>query len=176
MTFLWFCYFNYRFKVRIGDVNHASNKDDRTAIDLNILGYRVHPDFDGLTSYYDVALVQTDILMFSKSISPICLPNWSSDDVNKYDNYHVELTGWGKTRLSGRVSDKLRRVSLRIYPSRWEIKSNLMFLMFFLIIYNINSKNWEAFLMFRYLDILQGIEEIRHFRNCPGTWEISRNA
>jgi len=71
-----------------------------------------------VTAYFDVALLQTQHLTLSKSISPICLPDWPSDDVHKYDNYHVELTGWGKTRSSGNVSDKLRRVSIRIYPSR----------------------------------------------------------
>ena len=104
--------------IRVGDFNHASNKDDRNAIDLDILSYMIHPDFDEVTSYFDAALLLTEDFSFTKSISPICLTYWPSDDIRKYDNYHAELVGWGKARLSGRVSDKLKRVSVKIYPSR----------------------------------------------------------
>jgi len=107
-----------RFKVRIGDTNHASEKDDRNVVDLEIFNQMLHPKYNKLASYYDIAIFETSPVIFSKSISPICLPTIPSDDIHKYDNYFVELIGWGQTDLHSKNSNKLKRVSLKIYPSR----------------------------------------------------------
>ena len=49
---------------------------------------------------------------------PVCLPLVPSKEVRKYDNNFVELTGWGKKDFHGRVSTKLKRVSVKIFPQR----------------------------------------------------------
>ncbi len=85
---------------------------------MDILNQTTHPDYDGVTSYFDVALLETSPVTLSKSIIPICLPALPSNDIHKYDNYFVELTGWGQKDLHGIVSQSLRRVSLRIHPLR----------------------------------------------------------
>jgi len=85
---------------------------------LEILNSTVHPDFDTVSAYYDVALLLTKKVTFSRFIRPICLPDFSSDDIHKYDDKHVELIGWGKNRTYGKISEKLQRVSLRIYSIR----------------------------------------------------------
>ena len=115
--------FNYRLKIRIGDTNHASPYDDRNAIDLDIYNISIHPMYNSVASYYDVAILETSPVTFSKFISPICLPQLPSDDIHKYDNYYVDLTGWGQENLLGKTSDKLKRVSLKIHPLRYCLKS-----------------------------------------------------
>jgi len=46
------------------------------------------------------------------------LPVLPSKKTRKYDNNYAELTGWGKKDLNGIVSPKLKRVSLKIFPTR----------------------------------------------------------
>ena len=87
-------------------------------MDLEILGSFVHKNYDTVRSYYDVAIFETETVQFSKLVGPICLPGIASDDIHKYDNDQVELTGWGKKNLLSDVSDKLKRVSLKIFPAR----------------------------------------------------------
>ena len=109
---------NIRFTIRIGDSNHASQVDDRNAIDLEVLNKFIHPNYNGVASYYDVAILETATVTFSTAISPVCLPEISSEDIHKYDNYHVQLTGWGQKDLHTAVSKQLKRVALKIHTSR----------------------------------------------------------
>ncbi len=111
--------FQFRFKIRIGDTNHASVHDDKNAIDLVIYSQTIHPKYNSVTSYYDVAILETSPITFSKFISPICLPQLPSGDIHKYDNYFADLTGWCQENLHGKTSDILKRVSLKIYPLRY---------------------------------------------------------
>jgi len=85
---------------------------------VEILSGFLHPNYNNETAYYDVAVLVTEKVTFSRSISPVCLPESPSDDIDKYKNYQVELTGWGQSHLHGRTSDRLKRVSLKIYPLR----------------------------------------------------------
>jgi len=106
------------FTGKSGDSNHASRNDDRNAINLDVLNHSVHPNYDGVSSYYDVAILETAHVNFSRAISPVCLPEKSSDDIHKYDNYQVQLIGWGQKDLQTAVSNQLQRVALKIYTSR----------------------------------------------------------
>ncbi len=108
----------FRHLIRIGDTNLTSENDNKYAIDLAILGSFVHPNYDRVRSYYDVAIFETELIEFSQLIGPICLPGIASNDIHKYDNDQVELTGWGKKNLHSDVSEKLKRVSLKIFPLR----------------------------------------------------------
>ena len=111
-------YFIFSIKIRIGDTNHNLEVNPRHALVLDIIRSQIHPKFNHITSYFDVAVLTTDKITFSKFISPVCLPNSASDDIHKYDNNYVELTGWHQNNLHGEVSDKLKRVSLKVYPLR----------------------------------------------------------
>ena len=107
-----------RLKVRIGDTNHASQQDDRNVVDLDITNQMFHPKYNKVVSYFDIAILETSPVTFSKAISPICLPNLPTLDSQKYDNYYAELIGWGQSSLHGKIADILKRVSLKIYPNR----------------------------------------------------------
>ena len=79
----------------------------------------IHPNYDGVASYYDVAILETASVTFSTAISPVCLPENPSNDIHKYDNDHVQLTGWGQKDLHTTVSKQLKRVALKIHTLRY---------------------------------------------------------
>ncbi len=85
---------------------------------MDILTTVAHPDFNREISYYDVAVILTENITLSRLISPICLPDSSSEDIRQYDHRYVELTGWGRNSLTGQISNELKRVPLEIYPLR----------------------------------------------------------
>ena len=104
--------------IRISDFNLQSDGDDRNAENLEVLQTVVHPDYDGKSAYYDVAILETKPVIFSRAILPVCLPNSPSDDIEKYDDRSVELIGWGSTESRGSSSNTLKRVSITIFPNR----------------------------------------------------------
>jgi len=104
--------------IRISDFNLQSDSDDRNAENIQILHTLVHPDYDGKSAYFDVAILETKPLTFSKAILPVCLPETSSDDIHKYDDRSVELIGWGSTESRGSSSNSLKRVRISVFPNR----------------------------------------------------------
>ena len=63
----------HRWKVRIGDQKHNSKRDDGNLLILDILNYFKHPENDGVRAYFDVAILETENVTFSRGISPVCL-------------------------------------------------------------------------------------------------------
>jgi hypothetical protein len=67
--------------VRIGDQIHALRtgnkinplKTENTQI-YDIERVSLHPDYDGITAYFDIAVVETGFVTFSNYIQPVCLP------------------------------------------------------------------------------------------------------
>ena len=106
-----FCIFSW--KIRIGDFNLGSDSDDGHAEDLDIIEKFVHNKYDGVKSYFDVAILKTK--QITRAVSPVCLPQEVNKDIHKYDNHHAELIGWGSSTTSGNVSDRLKRVSLKVF-------------------------------------------------------------
>jgi len=84
----------------------------------SIINTFIHQDFKEGVSYYDIAILVTESITFSRWIGPICLPDSPSDDNDKYKNDYVELTGWGASYSGGSVSNSLKRVVLKIFPLR----------------------------------------------------------
>ena len=63
----------------MGDTNHNSTDDDSNLLILNISRIIIHPDYDGVTSYYDVAVLETLPVIFSRGINSVCLPRCPVD-------------------------------------------------------------------------------------------------
>ncbi len=59
---------------RLGDQNHNSTSDDSNLLILRILEAIVHPQFNHLSSYFDIAILVTESVTFSRAIKPICIP------------------------------------------------------------------------------------------------------
>jgi hypothetical protein len=60
-----------RWKIRIGDQIHDSSLDDDNLLLLDIVGSNKHPKYDGLRSYYDVAVLTTGTVQFSEVIQTV---------------------------------------------------------------------------------------------------------
>jgi hypothetical protein len=87
---------------------------------LEFFEYFIHPNYDKVTAYYDVAVLQIeDSIEFSNAVGPICLPQESSEDIHKFDNNHAEIIGRGSKNKLTKNSPRLRRVSLKVYPNRY---------------------------------------------------------
>jgi len=64
---------------------------------------------------FDFAIIQLPKeVIFSKSITPICLP---TPDTN-YDNEDATVIGWGRTEYQGNSSNILQEVNLHTIPNR----------------------------------------------------------
>ena len=62
---------------------------------LNINRTFFHPDFDNVTVYYDIAIIQTnEVIQFTDAVQPICLPYEPSADENFRKNLAVDIVGW----------------------------------------------------------------------------------
>ena len=71
-----------------------------------------HPKYDDRTMDYDIALLRLDkAVSYSDAMRPICLP---SSTENFPSGTQCVVTGWGKIRDSGPVSDKLRVASVPV--------------------------------------------------------------
>jgi hypothetical protein len=103
--------------IRVGDVNHESANDDGNAKNLRIVNKFIHPGYDGVASYFDIAILETEEITFSRAIRPVCL-SMLSYDIRKYDNDQVELVGWGSATTTGNVSNRLKRVSVKVFPQK----------------------------------------------------------
>ena len=51
---------------------------------LDILNTFIHADYDRETVYYDVAVLETKPLNFSRAIQPVCLPGYVNKLVKLY--------------------------------------------------------------------------------------------
>jgi hypothetical protein len=58
--------------VRIGDWNHSSKT--KNTLFLDIKGVSVHPNYNGISAYFDIAVVKTENVTFSYFVRPVCLP------------------------------------------------------------------------------------------------------
>ena len=104
--------------IRIGEFHHQSSADDRFVINVTISQISIHPKYNGITAHYDVAVLRTEKIKFSKMVSPICLPSSESFNINEYDERSAELIGWGSKMTTGPNSDFLKRVTITVFPSR----------------------------------------------------------
>ena len=84
--------------------------------------YYQHPGYESLYHYYDVAVVEMDIEVpyddTNPAITPICLPEKPSDNVDNRAGQSVTLTGYGSTDNDS-INQKLRFASLTIRSQAW---------------------------------------------------------
>ncbi len=67
--------------MRIGDQIHTQREGNKTlpiqtknTQFFNIEKVSLHPNYDGKTAYFDIAVVETKVVTFSDYINPVCLP------------------------------------------------------------------------------------------------------
>ena len=77
-----------------------------------------HPNYNGIQAHFDVAILETEELQFSRIKLPVCLPEAHFISEDEYDNRHFELIGWGSKSTTGQTSKTLKRVSISVFPLR----------------------------------------------------------
>ena len=84
---------------------------------MDIINKEIHPKYDRVAAYFDVAVLETEEIDFNRSIFPVCLPESKFTRVEEYDRIYVELIGWGSKNTAGTVSNALKRVSISVFPT-----------------------------------------------------------
>ena len=59
----------FRWMIRIGNTNHTSSLDAQNVLVLDVVESHKHPTYDGVSSYYDIAILKTDIIKISQVIN-----------------------------------------------------------------------------------------------------------
>ncbi len=106
-------------KIHVGASNFSLSKSQLHGIDVDIKGVKIHPLYNNNSSYFDIAIITSDIIKFTIGIQPICLPESSNTNVHKYDQYSVDLLGWGASSLFGNASKTLKKVPQTIFPNSY---------------------------------------------------------
>jgi hypothetical protein len=104
------------WKIHVGDFSFSLPNSQLHGIDVNINNINIHPLYNN-NAYFDIAIITTDYIKFTNNIQPICLPEYKSTDVHKYDRDHVDLLGWGASSVSGKTSKVLKRISQIVFPN-----------------------------------------------------------
>ena len=107
-----------RIKIRFGESDLLGVEDDDSVHESGIAGHLIHPLYEASEAYYDICLLRLDfpVEVFTNTVSPICLPKISSEDVNLRSDASVVIAGWGKLALNGaETSELLRSTTLTIF-------------------------------------------------------------
>ena len=95
-----------------GILTMASN-----GITLKVIRKSPHSKYEKGVGYFDIALLETEIIEFSDLIAPICLPSRIYENFSEeYAGQAVELIGWGSSNIHGNSSQFLKRVSIAVVP------------------------------------------------------------
>ena len=79
--------------VGYGDNRIKFNVTNRLGADFPPKEIHVHPKYDKVTPYYDVAIISTDLLILNSSLLPVCLPKFPDPDPDSYKNFAMSLIG-----------------------------------------------------------------------------------
>ena len=101
----------FRKQIRIGSTILAANSYQIT---VEVINSSAHPNYTKGVGYYDIAILETEIIEFTDFIQPICLPSVDEE----YDGKAVELVGWGSSANIAKTSRSLKRVSIAVVPFR----------------------------------------------------------
>lgn len=102
-------------RVRLGELDFASENDDAEPEDFNVRKTIEHPAYNYGQPYNDIGLIiLSTTVKFNRYKHPACLPTTSSTASQN----HLIAIGWGHTRFAGESSSHLQKVSLKYYP--WE--------------------------------------------------------
>ncbi|XP_049303435.1 venom protease isoform X2 [Bactrocera dorsalis] len=97
-------------RVRLGDLDFSSNKDDEGVQEFSVSRLISHPQYDS-SNYNDIMLLELNgTVTFTDYVQPACLltPSWTV-----YNTGVFWAVGWGAVDHSTNMSPQLRRVQLR---------------------------------------------------------------
>jgi len=106
-------------KVRLGDTNITSSRDDKYVQEFEFEEMHKHPKYNKDKAYYDIAVLKIPAVVFTVYVRPICLPNSEFFNIHKYEGHSSTLIGWGKSSENGKIESTLKRTILTIYDYRF---------------------------------------------------------
>ncbi|XP_014097262.2 venom protease [Bactrocera oleae] len=96
-------------RVRLGDLDFSSNKDDEGVQEFSVSRLISHPEYD-TSDYNDIMLLELNgTVTFTDYVQPACILTPSRTVYNKGEFWAV---GWGAVANSTDMSSRLRRVQL----------------------------------------------------------------
>lgn len=99
-------------KIRLGVTDITKNFDSRQ--DFDIQRIIKHPQYTHTQKYYDIVLFKLDRpVRYTTSVRPACL--WAERDITSTT---AIATGWGRIEFGGNASDKLLKVTLKIFSNQ----------------------------------------------------------
>jgi hypothetical protein len=72
-------------RVRFGDIDLTTDTDDEFVQEVRITKITQHPEYVQGVAYYDIAVLETELVKFTGNVRPICLPSSQDFRVDKYN-------------------------------------------------------------------------------------------
>ena len=83
---------SFSWRVRFGDIDLTTDTDDEFVQEVKITKITQHPQYENGKAYYDIAVLETELVTFSGNVRPICMPSskdFSADKFKKVNNFLV---------------------------------------------------------------------------------------
>ena len=71
--------------VRFGDFNLAKENDDEFVQEVKITKITTHPNYVNGVAYFDIAILEVELVKFTGQVRPICLPSSKNFRVDRFD-------------------------------------------------------------------------------------------
>jgi len=92
------------------------NHEDEGWTSRKISYYYIHPLFNNVSAYYDIAVLQlNESVQFREHVSPVCLPE--QNFTRTASGQQLRVIGWGNIE-NGASSPLLRSTYLQLHESR----------------------------------------------------------
>lgn len=99
---------------RFGEHDTSQNFETNT-IDIPIIRYETHPNYDKRDGHSDLAILQLqNDVQFTERIRPICIATQGPLLNKQYIGYNPFVAGWGVTEEKGNPSKILQEVQLPV--------------------------------------------------------------
>ena len=76
---------NFSWKLRFGDVNLKTAKDDEFVQEVKISKITNHPQYTEGVAYFDIAVLEIEAVKFNANVRTICLPSSVDFKVDKFN-------------------------------------------------------------------------------------------
>ncbi len=87
---------------------------------FSIEKYFFHSKYNG-NAYFDIAVIQIASVNFSENLRPVCLPNPTNFETNRYDERSATLISWGTYYPAYRRATTIKKTIWTIYGNRYAI-------------------------------------------------------
>ncbi|KAH8379720.1 hypothetical protein KR009_006810 [Drosophila setifemur] len=103
--------------VRLGEHDLSTNTET-AHVDIRVARAVKHPQYNPKLYRSDIAMVYLERNVdFTKTISPICLPQSQNLRLKSYVEYKPFVAGWGKTQEQGESATELMELQIQIQPN-----------------------------------------------------------